>query len=192
MSYDCSGGKPRNDERNTCSWCDFGYEAGPRCNDITPNDGSFMIPHTDVETFEQSTFELSILTEGCDWECDWKGEVFLLELNSCTVMNNNSYYSEDIDDILNCSLVYPSRAYIIVTDQDPITRQEYIKVPDSEYEQWLWYVILGGVFALATVSYILFIWWRNKKISEAHVAQTENDVEPVIDEEETFIYPNRM
>ena len=81
-------------------------------------------------------------------------------------------------------MVYPSRAYIIVRDQDPITKTELIKIPDDSYEDWLWYVILAAVVVLAILSYIAYRWWVNKKMKEADVAQVEEDMEAVIEEQE--------
>ena len=182
----------------SCSWCDFHDPsiAGPRCSDITPNSGQFQIPYTDLSsdeggTFQQSTFDLSILRENCLDECDWKGEVFLLELTECTVIvdeerknANGTDYDMDNGDVLNCSLTYPSKAYIIVVDQDPTQETELIEVADRSYEEWLWYVILGSVIVLAVLSYIAYRWWVNKKMKEADVAQVEEDMEAVIEEQE--------
>ena len=120
------------------------------------------------------------------------GEVFLLELESCKVIENLDNLNEtELEkkgatdgDNLNCTLVYPSRAYIIVLDQDPISLTELITIPDDSYEDWLWYVILGSVVVLAVLSYIAYRWWVNKKMKEADVAQVEEDMEAVIEEQE--------
>eukprot|EP01084_Bolivina_argentea_P272637 464259_1 len=194
--YACADSKKRGHSKHECSWCDYHYIPGPRCNDITPLGGRFVIPHTDLAnggTFEQATFELSILTEKCTDGCDYKGEVFMLELTKCRVIENyNTLSSEQLRDlganigrdILNCTLIYPTRAFIIVVDQDVINIVEEEVIADDSYNDWLWYVIVGAVILLAGLSYVAYIWWKNKKLKEADVAQVEKDMEEVIEEQE--------
>merc|ERR1712087_984463 len=98
--------------------------------------------------------------------------------------SNASYLDTHLGDILNCSLTYPSLAYLIVVDQDPTTETDLISVADRSYEDWLWYVILGSVVLLAVLSYVAYRWWVNKKMKEADVAQVEDDMEAVIEQQE--------
>ena len=102
-----------------------------------------------------------------------------MELTSCTVIEN----IDDLDDaelsdlganpgdIRNCTLIYPSRAYIIVIDADQTEKIVVSYVADDSYQDWLWYVILAAIIVLAGLSYIAYVWWRNKKMKEADVAQ---------------------
>ena len=92
----------------------------------------------------------------------------MLELTECqviynyqSILNGSQLAAKGATDgdILNCTLIYPSRAYIIVQDQDQTTKTEFIQIPDDSYEDWLWYVILGAVVVLAVLSYIAYRWW---------------------------------
>ena len=112
-----------------------------------------------------------------------------MELTGCEVVEdvdtvNDTDFDIDAGDVMNCSLTYPSRAYIIVVDQDSTTTTDLIEVADTSYEDWLWYVILGSVVLLALLSYIAYRWWVNKKMKEAQVGQVEDDLEAVIEEQE--------
>eukprot|EP01084_Bolivina_argentea_P028971 53807_1 len=196
--YECSNGKKRKNEKNTCSWCDLYFEPGPRCNDITPNTGKIVIPHTDLSgfsgaTFEKQAFELSILKEHCTaGRCDFPGEVFLLELSSCTVLYNyddlNATELEALGanprDLMNCTLIYPTRAYIVVNDADTINVVEEEIIENTSYNEWLWYVIAGAVVVLALLSYAAYQWWKRKRLKEADVAEVEEEMEEVIIEQE--------
>eukprot|EP01083_Nonionella_stella_P259109 885011_1 len=194
--YPCSGGRYAENVIDTCSWCDFYDVPGPRCNDITPSKGTFEIPFSNVSDskgamFEQSTFELSILTDGCQFTCDFAGEVFLLELTQCEVIMDKNHSEET----LNCDLIYPSRAYIIVMDQDQASETDIIKIPDDSYDDWLWFVIMGAVVLLSAAAYAGFIMWRNKKmIDSAKYAEVEEEHAPVIAcaEDETSLISNYL
>jgi len=136
--------------------------------------------------------EHSKKTEGCDWGCDWKGEVFLLELTSCTVIENAdglsaaelSALGAHPRDIRECTLIYPSRAFIIVIDADPVPQIESIVVEDTSYQDWLWYVILAAAVVIAGLSYVAYTWYKNKKMKETDVKNIEKDMEDVIEEQE--------
>jgi len=117
-----------------------------------------------------------------------------LELKSCSVIQNiDSLNTTQLtklganpNDLTECTLIYPSRAYIIVIDSDQRSKTGYIEVPDSGYDDWLWYVILAAVVVLAVASYFIYIWWRNKKMIQAHSVQDDDmdEMEAVIEEQE--------
>eukprot|EP00483_Globobulimina_turgida_P004366 UN04375 len=117
----------------------------------------------------------------------------MLELTKCVVIKNyknllSSSQLADLGatpgDILECTLIYPTRAYIIVIDQDVTSIVEEEIIANESYNDWLWYVIGAAVVVLAGLSYVAYIWWRNKKMKEADVAIVEEDMEAVIEEQE--------
>ncbi|ETO10419.1 hypothetical protein RFI_26961 [Reticulomyxa filosa] len=121
-------------------------EMGPSKEDIGPWTGQAIISGSGNRA---GNLYLDILNENPPqglliYSTDLPYEVFLLNLTSCTVINNQSRSGAQENDNRSCSISYPSSVFVIIQDTDQRNTKSNLVTKNNSYQSWLWYV-LGGI-----------------------------------------------
>ncbi|ETO29145.1 hypothetical protein RFI_07979, partial [Reticulomyxa filosa] len=146
---------------------------GPSKEDIGPWRGQAIIPSYGNRA---GNLYLDIFNENPPqgllmYSTDLPYEVFLLNLISCTVINNQSQSDAQENDNRSCSISYPGSVFIIIQDTDQRNSKSNL-------------VTKNNSCVLAVAGFMAYRWWVNHKMKEAEVKQADEDIDAVIAEQE--------
>jgi hypothetical protein len=118
---------------------------------------------------------------------DWDGEIFLLEITGCTAFDRADRASLGNGaefDTIACAVAYPSKVFLMVEDTDTYDTTQKQTLKNNSWKDWFWYVIVGIMLFLMVLGYFVYRWWVNKRLAEAEVQQTQEDIDGVVEEQE--------